>query len=611
LEKLHHDKPLFQQHKKFMRGLGSIMILSRLDKPRKVSFLIALLICVALTTALPDNTDAKGRKSSGRASAKSKSGKSSKSKHTGGSKRGSSVARGRGGSRSHVRVARVRVRGRNGRTVWKTVAVAARPRYTSRPASSPSIGGHSAGVHNFLTSSWANAQLTPADSGERMAPVVTTTEVAGSDVSKVNPVLPQSNGTNGLASPSLTDEGLPANPLVAAYWTSLMSRGFASDNQGFIVTTMNGDVLGEHNADRLFNPASVTKVATTLAVLAKVGPNFQFRTNLYTDGALDPTTGTLKGSLYVIGCSDPSFFYENAMLIADQLNRAGIRTIEGNLVVLGQFYFNFSANREASAKALRNAWNPETWNASAKSSYYRFLSMRPLENQRETTAIQPALIIMGETIADPAVNTSNLKLLATHTSLPLIRVLKALNDFSNNWMATMIGNLVGGPDAVQRVLEQEVGFTPEDLNIATASGLGSNQISPRGTIKMMRKLATYLAKYNLGFEDILPIAGIDAGTLQRRFGDAFRGSVVGKTGTLSGVSALAGVMNTRSKGQLLFVIYNRGGSVASFRNAQDETIKKIITLYGGPLSVKSAPQINPSVNEREQQANQAPGMRNK
>lgn len=586
------------------------MILSRFGNPRKVSILIALLLCVALTSALPVNTEAKGRKSSGRSSAKSRSAKSSKaagrSKHS--SKGRASVAR---GGRGNARVARVRVRGRNGR--WKTVTVAVRPRYITRPAAStPSIGGHNARVHSYLTSSWANAQITPPDNSEKLAPAVSTTEMPAGDVSKVNPLSQQANGTNGLAIPGNGTDELPANPLVAAYWTSLMSRGFASDNQGFIVTTMNGEVLGEHNADRLFNPASVTKIATSLAVLAKVGPNFQFRTNLYTDGALDPATGTLKGSLYVIGCSDPAFFYENAMLIADQLNRAGIRTVEGNLVVLGQFYFNFSANREASAKALRNAWNPSTWNATAKSSYYRFLSMRPLENQRENAGmVQPSLTIMGETISDPAVNTSNLKLLATHTSLPLIRVLKALNDFSNNWMATMIGNLVGGPDAVQRVLEQEVGFTPEDLNIATASGLGSNQISPRGTIRMMRKLATYLAKYNLGFEDILPIAGIDAGTLQRRFDDQFRGAVVGKTGTLSGVSALAGVMNTRAKGPLLFVIYNRGGSVPSFRNAQDETIKKIITLYGGPISVRSMSQTNPSVLEKEQQANQAPAMRNR
>ena len=68
--------------------------------------------------------------------------------------------------------------------------------------------------------------------------------------------------------------------------------------------------------------------------------------------------------------------------------------------------------------------------------------------------------------------------------------------------------------------------------------------------------------------------------------DTYCAAVVGKTGTLSGVSALAGVANTRTRGPLLFVIYNRGGAVHSFRNAQDETIKKIITMYGGPVPVR-------------------------
>src|SRR5262249_39580382 len=152
-------------------------------------------------------------------------------------------------------------------------------------------------------------------------------------------------------------------PLVAAYATSLMARGHSFDNQGLIVMTMDGQILAEHNADRLFNPASVTKVATSLTALAKLGPNYQFRTNLYTDGALDPSTGTLKGSLYILGSGDPAFFYENAMLIADQLNRSGIHNIEGNLIIMGQFYYNFSASRDASAKALRATWNPSSWNA--------------------------------------------------------------------------------------------------------------------------------------------------------------------------------------------------------------------------------------------------------
>ncbi|MEW6128306.1 MAG: D-alanyl-D-alanine carboxypeptidase [Acidobacteriota bacterium] len=590
------------------------MILSKYRTPRSISCFIAIIISLALTTAFPTHTEAKSRKSgkSSAQSSKSKRGSVSRSRTAKGSKsRGrKAVARSRGG-KSNVRVARVRVRGRNGKMVWKRVYVAQRPRYVSQPASATTIGRHGTGVHNFLAESWKEAQLNPPGSTGSATPVVTTSGIADADAAKASPSLTQTNGANQIITGQNGEGEAYANPLVGAYATSLMARGFSPDNQGFIVTTMDGEVLAEHNADRLFNPASVTKIATSLAAIAKVGPHFQYRTNLYTDGGLDPTTGTLKGSLYVIGCSDPAFFYENAMLIADQLNRAGIHTVEGNLVVLGQFYFNFSANRDASAKALRNAWNPTAWNATAKAAYSHFLSMRPIDSQNTTTLQQPALTIMGDTITDPAVNTSNLKLLATHTSLPLIRVLKGLNDFSNNWMATMIGNLVGGPDAVQRILQQEVGFTAEDLNIASASGLGSNQISPRGTIKMMRKLATYLAKYNLGFEDILPVAGIDAGTLQRRFDEQFRGSVVGKTGTLSGVSALAGVMYTRSKGALLFVIYNRGGSVYSFRNAQDETIKKIITLYGGPVSVKFSPPLNPSVNEKNQDAGQANQMKQK
>jgi D-alanyl-D-alanine carboxypeptidase/D-alanyl-D-alanine-endopeptidase (penicillin-binding protein 4) len=399
----------------------------------------------------------------------------------------------------------------------------------------------------------------------------------------------------------------PVNALVAAYADSLASFGFSAENQGFIVTTLKGEVLGEHNADRLYNPASVTKIATSLTAISRLGPDFKFRTSLYTDGTLDPSTGILHGSLYVIGSGDPAFFSENAMMIADKMNRSGIREVDGNLVVLGQFFFNFSASREASAKAFRATLTPETWNATSKGAYPRFLAIRAAED-RVTDAGRaagelrtapapplsgpPSLKITGQTITDPNVNTARLAPLAVHTSLPLVRVLKGLNDFSNNWMATIIGNLVGGPDAVERFLKSDVGFKEDEVRFATSSGLGANAISPRGTISMLRKLITYLDGKGLGLEDLLPIAGVDAGTLERRFNDAFRGSVVGKTGTLSSVSALAGVAYTRQRGPLLFVIYNHGGSAHRFRAAQDETIKKVITLYGGPAPVRYSTAVS-------------------
>lgn len=402
------------------------------------------------------------------------------------------------------------------------------------------------------------------------------------------------------------------NPLVAAYADSLATFGFSADNQGFIVTTMKGEVLAEHNADRLFNPASVTKIATSLTAISRLGPEFKFRTSMYTDGTLDPATGILHGSLYVIGSGDPALFPENAMMIADKLNRSGIREVDGNLVVLGQFFFSFSASREASAKAFRAVLTPETWTAQAKAAYQHFLAIRAAEDRdagaRARADRQPAstlplsgppsLRIKGQTITDPTVNTSRLSPLAVHTSLPLLRVLKGLNDFSNNWMATVIGNLVGGPDAVERFLKTEVGFKDDEISVATSSGLGSNAISPRGTITMLRKLIAYLESKGLGPEEILPVAGVDAGTLEKRFNDAYRGSVVAKTGTLSSVSALAGVAYTRQKGPLLFVIYNHGGNAHRFRAAQDETIKKLITLFGGPAPVRYATNGPARVSER-------------
>jgi D-alanyl-D-alanine carboxypeptidase/D-alanyl-D-alanine-endopeptidase (penicillin-binding protein 4) len=482
---------------------------------------------------------------------------------------------------------------------------------------------HHAGIHNFLTEVWSQPQ--PAN----------TTSTAETETSLSPP-----NTSNGpTANPAASEVAQLANPLIAAFVTSLAEHGFSPAGQGFIVETLSGQVLAEHNADKLFNPASVVKVATSLVAISRLGPNFRFRTRIYTDGVLDLANGRLHGSLYVMGGGDPALFSENAMLIADQLNRQGIRSVDGNLVIQGPFYFNFIDSREAAARAFRNALAPEMRSAAEKRAYQRFLAMRAAEDERLRvegagldfisdsrprsvasagfnenssalhTAAQPVLSvappsvkITGATITDTWTDTSNLKLIAVHNSLPLVRLLKGLNDFSNNWMAMIIGRLVGGPDAVKRFLENEVKLKGDEVRIVTASGLGTNLISPRSMAQILRKLIAYLQKEKLGIEDLLPVAGIDSGTLEKRFTDAFRGSVVAKTGTLRGVSALAGVANTRGRGPLLFVIFNQGGSPYTFRAVQDETVKKLITLNGGPAPIRYASPLWPRMSVSEAQS---------
>jgi D-alanyl-D-alanine carboxypeptidase len=564
---------------------------SRLLPSRILLVVLAITLMGALALAVPV------KRGSHKAAGARRAGKAS----------GHSVRAGRGG-----RSGRVSARGGRGRQgrVARGRGRYRGSRWAKHNVSAVSAAGHGARVHDFLTQEWSKEQVAPltppttslsatpsmtAAGAEASRPLAMDAAVPGPtpDTAKARPLGQPLGSPQSPASQVQGDQtpAVPMNPLVQAYADSLAARGISAANQGFIVATLQGDVLAEHNADKLFNPASVTKVATSLTAISRLGPDFKFRTSLYTDGALDPATGILHGSLYVVGSGDPAFFYENAMMVADKLNRAGIREIDGNLYVLGHFYFNFSTSLEASAKALRAAMSSDTWSAAARGAYPRFLAMRAADGDPVPSGQLPAppsLKITGQTVTSSVVNTAPLKPLAVHTSLPLLRVLKGLNDFSNNWMATVIGNLVGGPDAVERFLKMEVGFKDDEVQFATPSGLGANFISPRSTVTILRKLIAYLDSKGLTLDQLLPVAGVDAGTLQRRFTDTYRAAVVGKTGTLSGVSALAGVAYTRSRGPLLFVIYNRGGSVPSFRAAQDETIKKVITMFGGPVPVRAS-----------------------
>jgi D-alanyl-D-alanine carboxypeptidase len=561
-----------------------------LPRLKALSTFLAITLIFSLMSVEPANGSPKRKSGSARSVKKSSKSKSS-------SRSGRTASR-RGNSRSKVtagkygRGRRLNARGRARRGRWRRQVA---------------TSVHGVGVHNFLTQSWTQP-LSPVEKSPNGAESVSANTNGGA-ADPAHAIAVSTGEAEEATRPRVitgaTLDTPPMNPLVAAYTDSLAAFGFSAENQGFIVTTLKGEVLAEHNADRLYNPASVTKIATSLTAISRLGPDFKFRTSLYTDGILDHATGILHGSLYVIGSGDPGFFSENAMMIADKMNRSGIREVDGNLVVLGQFFFNFSTSREASAKAFRAVLTPDTWSGQVKSSYTRFLAIRAAEDRVSDTGkpapplyAPPSLKISGQTITDPNVSTTKLTPLAVHTSLPLLRVLKGLNDFSNNWMATVIGNLVGGPDAVERFLKTEVGFKEDEVRFATSSGLGANAISPRGTITMLRKLIGYLDSKGLGVEDVLPIAGVDGGTLERRFNDAFRGSVVGKTGTLSSVSALAGVAYTRQRGPLLFVIYNHGGSTYRFRAAQDETIKKVITLYGGPAPVRYVTASGARVSER-------------
>ena len=412
------------------------------------------------------------------------------------------------------------------------------------------------------------AFLSPATSAVGQSPSPEPSPVSPLNKATPTPVPPPSTGT------------LPA-PGTQQAQSSLTDDGSVYGLQGVLVETLDGKAIATQSADEPFNPASAIKLATALVALRTYGSQYRFATGVWTTGTFDKTTGTINGDLYISG-RDPSFHYEHAVMIALQLNALGIRTVTGNLLVAPGFTMNFNWSARRSGELLYNTLDSmlRSGEASRSWSYERTALGDKLSLQNI-----PSVIVKGNVEVGPV--TPNAKLLLSHKSSRLVDILKVLLCYSNNFMAERIGDTLGGIQSVNQQLSSLLELSPNDLKMASLSGLGVNRASPRTMMKIYRGLREELRKQKLSTTDILPVAGIDPGTLEDRFNSPpWRGSVIAKTGTLArtdgGASSLVGQMRTANGEILLFVIMNRKGNVLRFRENQDYFIMQIQNTRGGP-----------------------------
>jgi len=337
------------------------------------------------------------------------------------------------------------------------------------------------------------------------------------------------------------------------YLNELALRGFNLETQGLLIESLDArKVYAELNSNVGFNPASVIKVATSFAALLKFGPEYHFETGFYSDGLLNNKTHTLTGNLVLQSSGDPVLTSIDVARLVREVIRAGIIRVTGNLVVTGPFTYSTFYTTDKATKALA---------AALRRAGVRF------------TATESGGAGKGSKIASQSSST-------------LRDILKYQNDHSVNRIAERLGEAVGGPKAVEQFLIKEVSIAASDVAISHTSGLDFNRITPRATIQLFRELVYWLNLNNMQPQDVLPIAGVDSGTLQRRFtGEEYRGAIIGKTGTLpgtdGGVSTLAGIAYTRDRGPVIFAIFNTNGSVTTYRKLQDEFLKGFIVESGG------------------------------
>jgi len=162
-----------------------------------------------------------------------------------------------------------------------------------------------------------------------------------------------------------TEAGATAPELEQALCEVLQAAEYKHAHWGlYIVDAQTGQPLLEHNADRLFAPASVTKLFSVAAALDALGADYRFQTPVYRRGTVD-AHGVLAGDLILVASGDLNFggrctadgrlefknvdhTYANGndraewtqadpvaglRILAEQVAAAGIRRVTGDIVI--------------------------------------------------------------------------------------------------------------------------------------------------------------------------------------------------------------------------------------------------------------------------------------
>lgn len=355
----------------------------------------------------------------------------------------------------------------------------------------------------------------------------------------------------------------------------LQSRIFETSIVGMMVYDLTADsVLYKVNERQALRPASTMKVVTAVAALDRLGGSHQFLTKLYYTGEVQDST--LYGDLYCVGGFDPAFNSDDMRAFIESVQQMGIDTIRGRIVadrtmkdgdLLGEGWCWDDDNPKISPLSLGRDIN--------------FL-------ERFVTALSDEGIVLDIRLSEGSLPSEARILCSRFHSMDQIlqRMMKMSDNFYAEAMFYQIARSTGRRPAkakdaagVIKQLIQKVGNGKNPYRIADGSGLSLyNYVTPELEMRLLRY--AYLNK-NI-YEHLLPslpIAGWD-GTLKTRMkGTAAEGNVKAKTGTVTGVSALAGYCTAANGHQLCFSMINQGiMNSETGRNFQDRVCNALCEL---------------------------------
>ena len=333
------------------------------------------------------------------------------------------------------------------------------------------------------------------------------------------------------------------------------------------------EVVYQKNEQQRMRPASVMKLFTSITALDMLGGNYDYKTSVCYTGTL--AGDTLRGYLYCVGGFDPMLSRQDVAAMADTIRRFGISRIEGMIVA------------DLTMKDTLSYGNGWCWDDDND----RLTPLLVDKKDRFLYVLAEELRVHG---VDLDITFARGKLPQGCTEIYMLRrninqVLQRMMKQSDNLYAESMfyqiaansspnpGRASDASGAIKRLVNK-LGLDPSMYTFADGSGLSLyTYVSAELIVKFLRYAYQYLEIYSCLYP-ALPIAGVD-GTLENRMKNGrATGNVHAKTGTVSGVSTLAGYCRASNGHQLCFAILNQGVVKASdgreFQNKVCEALCK-------------------------------------
>ncbi|NGX31811.1 MAG: D-alanyl-D-alanine carboxypeptidase DacB [Chlamydiae bacterium] len=377
------------------------------------------------------------------------------------------------------------------------------------------------------------------------------------------------------------------------------------------------------NADKNFNPASLTKLYTSYLAAELIGLDNTLQTTLFRTGPIE--NGVLKGNLVLKGDFDPLLTTEDLRTLAFDVAKSGIKKIQGKILLdsiyssriptcewedLIEPYGAETSDLNIDKNCVVIEIDPAKQTVSINEQDITFHSDikfvedstrlcvdRDLEKnhfsllgnvdihgekfQKEYAIHEPnkrAVFILTQLLKDAGVeiedksfvSTTYEKLTSIH-SKPLHEIITVMSKNSDNLCANALYFKA-------KIIAKQQNF--ELIPLKDGAGLSrQNLLTPKQIVSLIAHL--YQKPYFHFIEKSLPIAGED-GSLTKRFCNTIaQGNVKAKTGTFTNTGCLAGFGTTLSNRRLIFcvIINHSDKSDGDIRKAIDALILQVLEAF--------------------------------